>query len=103
MQMKSLEGNLKYLNFKNKLIKIILVSEKMYYEEKLNIGHLKGNNRGTWKFINNILWENTSSFKQSSIKEIVSEAKFIKYPSKFNDFLSVLGHKFSKKIYTGVK
>ena len=72
MQTKSLQAKFKYLYFKNMLTKIIRVSEKMYYEEKFN--KLKDNIRGTWKFVNNILQENTSLSKQSSIKETVSEA-----------------------------
>ena len=100
LQSKSLEAKLKYLNFKNKLTKIIRVSEKMYYDEKFN--KLKGNIRETWKFINNILQEITSLSKQSSIKEIVSEAKHIKdsfeIASTFNNFFVNIGPPFANKI-----
>ena len=55
----------------------------MYYEDKFN--NLRGNIRGTWKFINYIYstGEHNHS-KRTSIKEIVSEAKTIKDPFEIN-------------------
>ena len=52
------------------------MAEKRYYAEKFN--NIKGNIRRTWKSINNIQQENTSHFKQSSIKKIVSDANTLK-------------------------
>ena len=44
---------------------------KKYHEEKFN--NLNGNIRVTWKFVNNIIQENTRHSKLSSKTEKVSE------------------------------
>ena len=74
MQIKSLEAKLNYFNFKNKPTKIIRVSEKKSTTKK-NLIILKVILEEPGNIINNIVQENTSHFKQSSINRIVSEGK----------------------------
>ena len=82
---------------------IIRLLQKKYYADKFD--SLKGNIKGTWKMINNILHENSCPAVNSFVTEILSgenirhDSKEI--VSKFNDFFVNIGPDLAKKITPG--
>ena len=89
MQMRTLHSKLAYCNYKNKLTSLIRCSDKRYYGEKFD--SFKGNIKGTWKIINNILRDKNYHNGKYFDTEILSNGKILsdhkQIVSKFNDFL----------------
>ena len=97
MQTKSIESKLIYRNYKNKLTTIIRLSQKKYYADKFD--SLKGNIKGSWKMINNILHENSCLAENSFVTEILSGGNII-HDSKEIDFFVNIGPDLAKKDYS---
>ena len=70
-----------------------------------NLNRLKGNIKGTWRFINNVLQDVSCSAVQSTIMEIKSCGNVITNPmdiaSKFNDYFVNVGPDLANKISPG--
>ena len=104
LKSQTLYDKLKYKNYKNKLTMIIRQSQQTYYSDKFN--KLKGNMKVTWKIINNILHQNSSSLMFNSISEISINGQIIKDPkqiaNKFNEFFGEYRPRSCEKITHGL-
>ena len=82
---------------------IITLSQKKYYADKVD--SLKGNIKGTWKMINNMLHENSCPAVNIFVTEILSGGNIIHHSkeivSTFNDFFVNIGPDIAKKITPG--
>ena len=68
---------MKYTDYKNKLNKLIKLTEKKYHQDKLELN--KSNMRKTWGIIKEVIGENKSNQIQSPFKP--SDDKDITYKS----------------------
>jgi hypothetical protein len=86
-----------YLAYRNKLKKLIRLSETRYYKEKFN--SLMGNTRETWKLLDSVLNKNRecdiSNFFVENDVEITDKTLIVK---KFNEYFSSIGSQLAAAI-----
>ena len=94
----SVNNEICYKKYRNKLNHILLRAEKQYYHDLLN--KHKGNLRKSWGIIKNIIHKNKKSLNQSKFQlsdgNMTSDKKVIS--GKFNDFFVNVGPMLAKKI-----
>ena len=87
----------KYKNFKNKLTRIIRISERSYYKEKFT--EAKGNIKNTWTLLNKIIKNNKNDGNITRLNvndKIITDAADI--ANKINDYFINVGPSLAKKI-----
>ena len=89
-----------YLNYKNKLTKLIRISMKSYFASRFS--SIVGNMKQTWKLINKILTHTLGENTNAGPKEILVNGVNIKDPTiiadKFNEYFTNIGPDLAAKI-----
>ena len=101
--LKTIEAKAKFIEYRNKLQKLLNKAEKDYYSKKLHDCH--GDQKRSWKIINSLLNKNNEksppSYEFNCENIIISDCKLI--ADKFNNYFVNIGKTLAEKIQPSKK